>query len=232
MADKAWDPRRLQAVAVRLPDGVTPPATRGRILHAGLKLFAAYGFHGTSIRDIATEVGINSATLYAHYPAKSRILADLVMIGHQELHRQLHQAVRDAGDDPAAQLTALVRAQVLMHADFPLLAMVANHEMHALSPEAAAPALALREQSRELLSRVLEVGTAHGVFTVADTVLAGIAIGSMGIRVASWFGADQAYSRDQVADTFAQYALRIVGVPGTAPRREADFRAAGPARTD
>src|SRR5215471_3518440 len=32
-----WDPRRLNAVAVALPDGVTPPGTRGRILHAALK---------------------------------------------------------------------------------------------------------------------------------------------------------------------------------------------------
>lgn len=213
MVANRWDPRRVQAVAVRLPDGATPPATRGRILHASLKLFAEYGFHGTSIRDIANAVGINSATLYAHYPAKSEILAELVLVGHRELHRQLQRAVIEAGDDPAVRLSALVRAQVLMHADFPLLAMVANHEMHALSPEAAAPALALREQSRELLLQVLRAGAASGVFTVADTELAGVAIGSIGIRVASWFGPDQAYTRIQVADAFAEYALRIAGAP-------------------
>lgn len=215
MTNPRWNPRRLQAVAVALPDGATPPATRGRILQAGLKLFAEYGFHGTSIRDIATEVGINSATLYAHYPAKEQILAELVLIGHRELHGRLQQALIDADADPAAQLVAVVRAQVLLHTDFPLLAMVANHELHALSPEAAGPSMELREQSRDLLMRVLETGAARGVFTVADPALAGVAIGSMGIRVASWFGPDQAYSRERVADTFAGYALQIAGVRTT-----------------
>jgi hypothetical protein len=37
-----------------------------------------------------------------------------------------------------------------------------------------------------------------------------IAIGSMGVRVASWFGPDQPYTRDQVTDAFAAFALQIV----------------------
>src|SRR6516165_1902246 len=99
-----WDPRRLNAVAVALPEGVTPPGTRGRILLGALKLFAEFGFHGTSIRDIAAEVGINSATLYSHYPSKEQVLADLVLIGHEELHRYLQEALLSAGTDPADQL--------------------------------------------------------------------------------------------------------------------------------
>jgi AcrR family transcriptional regulator len=206
-----WDPRRLNAVAVALPEGVTPPGTRGRILLGALKLFAEFGFHGTSIRDIAAEVGINSATLYSHYPSKEQVLADLVLIGHEELHRYLQEALLSAGTDPADQLSALVRAQVRAHADYPLLALVANQELHALSPERAAPALALRQQATDLAARVLDSGVRSGAFTVDDPLLAGLAITAMGIRVASWFGPDQPYTRDQLADAFARYALRIVG---------------------
>lgn len=213
MTQTSWEPRRLTAVAVELPDGVTPPGTRGRILHAALKLFAEYGFHGASIRDIAREVGINSATLYAHYPAKEHVLAELIRLGHEELRRRVVEAARVAGDEPAEQLAALVRAQVLVHTDYPLLALVANHELHALSPERAAPALALREEARRLLLAVLERGTAAGVFDIADVPLAGIAIGSLGMRVANWFGPDQPYTREQVADAFVGFALRLVGGP-------------------
>ena len=126
----AWQPRRLAAVAVELPEGVAPPGTRGRILRAALGLYSEYGFHGTSIRQIASQVGINPATLYAHYPSKERILAELVLLGHQELHARLRSAVACAGRDPAARLAALVREHALIHADFPLLAVVANTEMH------------------------------------------------------------------------------------------------------
>jgi AcrR family transcriptional regulator len=206
-----WEPRRLNAVAVELPDGVTPPGTRGRILLSALRLFAEYGFFGTSIRDIAAGAGINSATLYSHYPAKEDVLAELVLIGHELLHQRMQQALVEAPPGPAEQLAALVRAQVGAHADFPLLALVANAELHALSPERAAPALALREQSRELALRVLRLGVERGVFTVSDITLASVAIGSMGLRVPHWFGPDQPYTREQVADTFAQFALQIAG---------------------
>lgn len=209
----AWNPRRLTAVDAELPEGVTPPGTRGRVLRAALKLFAEYGFSGASIRHVAGEVGINSATLYAHYPAKEHILAELVQLGHEELHRRMRQAYAAAGNEPTEQLAALVRAHVLVHTDYPLLALVANHELHALSPERAAPALALREECRRLLLTVLNDGMEQGVFDVVDVTLTGIAIGSLGMRVANWFGPDQPYSRNQVADAFVGFALRLVGTP-------------------
>jgi AcrR family transcriptional regulator len=210
MTGPNWDPRRLTAVKAELPEGVTPPGTRGRILHAALRLFAEYGFHGTSIRDLARATEINSATLYAHYASKEDILAELIALGHVELYNGLWTALDAAGPSASDRLVALVRAQVYMHADYPLLAVVANNEMHALSPEKAAPALSLREQARQLLYRVLNDGVTSGEFAIEDQMLAAIALGSIGIRVANWFGPDQPYTRDQVADTFAGYALRIV----------------------
>ena len=218
-----WEPRRLNAVAVALPETATPSGTRGRVLLAALALFAEYGFHGTSIRQLGAEAGINSATLYSHYPSKQHILAELVLIGHRELHERLQTALVDAPADPTARLCALVRAQVHAHTDFPLLALVANAELHALAPERAAPALALREQSRQLLGHVLRAGVDQGVFRLADAHRRdrdsrehGIgepedAISSMGIRVANWFGPDQPYTRDDVGDQYCEYALRIVG---------------------
>lgn len=203
--------RRLAAVAVELPEGVTPPGTAGRILRAGLELFSEYGFHGASIRDIALAAGINSATLYAHYPSKEHILAELVRLGHEELHSRLQRALVDAGGEPAAQLAALVRAHVTAHAEYPLLAVVANSELHALSTDRAAPAVALREQATRLLLTVLHKGVATGEFAVDDTFLAAAAIAGMGLRVAHWFGPHQPYHRDEVADAFAAFALRLVG---------------------
>jgi AcrR family transcriptional regulator len=207
-----WEPRRLSAVAVELPEGTVPPGTRGRILLAGLKLFAEFGFYGTSIRDLASEAGINSATLYAHYPSKDTVLAELVLIGHSELHRRLQRSVIEAGGGPVEQVAALVRAHVEGHADYPLLALVANAELHALSAEAAAPALALRDQSRAMLLQVIQLGVERGLFVVPDVGLAAIAIGSLGLRVANWFGPDQPYERDQVVEVYVGFALRMLGI--------------------
>ena len=208
--DLVGQPRRLVAVAVALPDGVTPAGTRGRILRAGLALFAEHGFHGTSIRQLATRAEITSATLYAHYPAKEHVLAELVRIGHEELHARLTEAMA-AVDGPTRQLTALVYAHVLLHVDYAMLAVVTNNELHALSYELVGPALGVRTECFQLLLGVVEAGVRSGEFTVPDTLLASTAIASMGMHVAHWFGPDQPYTSEQLADRYAHFALRIVG---------------------
>lgn len=209
-----WEPRRVAAVAIELPEGVAPPGTRGQILREALALYAETGFHGTSIRAIAGKVGINSATLYAHYPSKEQVLAELVRIGHRELLTRLTGALAATVPEQGAagELAALVRAHVYVHTDFPLLAVVTNGELHALSAEQAAPALELRAACRRLLVDSLERGVKDGDFRVPDLLLAATAIGSIGMQVAQWFGPDQPYSREQVAAAYVQFALRIAGV--------------------
>jgi AcrR family transcriptional regulator len=204
--------RRLAAVTSLLPPGVTPEGPRGVILGEALRLFAEHGYGGSSIRDIAELVGIKAATMYSHYPSKAHVLAELVKIGHDEHHRRMREAVLEAGAEPTQQLIALVRAHVLAHAEYPMLAVVSNSEMHALPEEFAAPVLAVRHQSELLLQNVIERGVKLGVFTVPDLQLALPAIGAMGLRVAHWYTPEIGRSPAQVADVFAEFACRVVGV--------------------
>jgi len=48
------------------------------ILEAALRLFAAKGFHSTSIQDIAEEVGIAKGSVYLHFKAKEDILVSAI----------------------------------------------------------------------------------------------------------------------------------------------------------
>jgi AcrR family transcriptional regulator len=212
-----WAPRRLAAVAPELPAGATPPGTSGRILRAALGLYSEYGFYGTSIRDIASQVGINPATLYAHYPSKEKILADLVLLGHQELYDRLRSALAAADSMPTAQLAALVREHALIHARYPLLAVVANSELHVLSPENAAAALDLRARCRGFLADVLADGARSGAFRLIDPTLTAIAIGGLSMQIAHWFAPGGHYTPDQVADAYVRLALRMAG-DTTAPK--------------
>ncbi len=53
-------------------------ATRDRILAVALELFAARGYEGTSIRDIAEHLGITKAAIFYHFPAKEQILRNIL----------------------------------------------------------------------------------------------------------------------------------------------------------
>ena len=121
-------------------------------------------------------------------------------------------ALLDSGTDPRDRLAALVRAHVQAHTDYPMLAMVANNEMHALSPTAAAPAAAVRRRSEALLTEVLAMGHQQGVFDVVHLEATAAAIGGMGLRVANWYPAPEAdLNPSQLADVFASLALRMAG---------------------
>lgn len=52
--------------------------TKERILEAALTLFAENGYDGTSVEQIATEVGIKAPSLYKHYKSKEDILNALI----------------------------------------------------------------------------------------------------------------------------------------------------------
>jgi AcrR family transcriptional regulator len=201
--------RRFAASQVRLPEHVLLEGTSGRILREALLLFAERGFYGTSIRDLGTACGIRSATLYSHFPAKENVLAELVRIGHEEHHRRLVEAASAGPADPEARLRRVARAHVLVHAEFPMLAVVANNELHALSAELAGPALMLRADGRQLLIDILDEGITEGVFDVPDAFLAVTAISGMGMRVANWYDSAMPYEPEEVADTYAEFALRL-----------------------
>ena len=204
--------RGVRSGVPALPPRPAADGTRGRILLAGLGLFAEHGFHGTSIRDIAAGAAVQSASLYAHFPSKEAILAELVLAGHEEHHARLVAALLQCGTDPRDRLAALVRAHVRAHTDYPMLAVVANNEMRALSPAAAAPAAAVRRRSEALLAEVLAMGHQQGVFDVVHLEATAAAIGGMGIRVASWYPAPEAGLKpSRLADVYASLALRMAG---------------------
>ena len=52
--------------------------TKERIADEALTLFAAKGFSGTTVKDIADAVGIKDASLYKHFKSKKEILNTIV----------------------------------------------------------------------------------------------------------------------------------------------------------
>ena len=68
---------------------------REELLSVAAKLFAARGYHGTRMDDVAEAVGLNKATVYHYYASKSLILYDLYKSTADFTVEALH-------DDPTA----------------------------------------------------------------------------------------------------------------------------------
>ncbi len=196
------------APAGLLPERATHEGTHRRLLEHALVLFGKSGYHGVTVREIASAAGIRAPSIYKHLDSKQDLLLQLSLLGHEEHRSRLMQV--PSGSDPFEQVRQLVRAHVGMHAEFPLLARVANRELHSLTPENRTLVDTIREDSLEVFVRVIGEGIEKGVFEVADRWLATAAIGAMGLRVAEWWEDFPGYSIDDVADTYALFAVRLL----------------------
>ena len=123
------------------------PVTRDRILDAAEALFAERGFAGTSVRDIASNVGLTAASLYNHFPSKDALYAAVLERGI----RPLIELLRDRPSGPPAPDAAeqLVAAVMEHLASRPRLPRLIYHEVVAggghiaeLTRDWVAPALA------------------------------------------------------------------------------------------
>jgi len=71
--------------------------TREKIIKVATKLFAKYGFAGTSMDDIADRVGIRKASLYHHFSSKQEIYEELIERVFSEVIR-IFQVSFSSGD--------------------------------------------------------------------------------------------------------------------------------------
>ena len=83
------------------------PATRERIFREALHLFARKGFQATSIRDIATAVGVADAALYRHFSSKDEIASAIFTFHYANLARSI-SALAANSEDFATALRQLV----------------------------------------------------------------------------------------------------------------------------
>ncbi len=56
-----------------------PESMKAKILNSARKLFGHYGFHGTTTRMIASDVGIDISTLYYHWGEKGNLYENVVI---------------------------------------------------------------------------------------------------------------------------------------------------------
>ncbi len=60
-------------------------AKRDQITSAARRLFLSQGFNGTSMDAVTAEAGVSKQTLYAYFPTKTDLLADVLYVGMDEL---------------------------------------------------------------------------------------------------------------------------------------------------
>ncbi|WP_273808447.1 MULTISPECIES: TetR/AcrR family transcriptional regulator [unclassified Pseudomonas] len=127
--------------------------TGERLRQAALELFSQDGYHGVSLRRLASVVGLLPGSLYNHFEGKQELLFELI----EDYELEVLQLFKAA----ACKLRARQAPQALL-ADYLLLvqaqqasAQVAHHEFRHLTPRQQTCIRGIRRQQVQALSAVL-----------------------------------------------------------------------------
>jgi AcrR family transcriptional regulator len=105
----------------RLPKSAVS-RNRDRIQSAALRLFTRKGFHGTTVREIATKAGVSMGNLYTYYDTKEEIFVDLVHLLGRKLEairqRDLIPLMETLDQDSLRQLAKAIGRVVSENLDY------------------------------------------------------------------------------------------------------------------
>ncbi|MEM9041304.1 MAG: TetR/AcrR family transcriptional regulator [Actinomycetota bacterium] len=77
---------------------LTAPARREQILDVALEVFAAAGFHGASMNDVAEAAGVTKPVLYQHFDSKRALYRALLDEVGNRLLEAIAKATAEASD--------------------------------------------------------------------------------------------------------------------------------------
>jgi len=185
-------------------------AARARLLEAAVAAFAEKGFHGTTTRDIASAAGMSPAALYVHHKSKEELLYLISRSGHERTLALVREGIASS-DDPAAQLWRVVHDFAVHHARGHTVARIVNYELTALNPEHFTEIREIRHQIDCEIQTLVEKGVSVGIFETPEPRMAAVALLSLGIDIARWYHDGGGWTPENIADRYAEMALRIVG---------------------
>jgi AcrR family transcriptional regulator len=187
--------------------------TRERVYDAALKLFAAQGYGQTTLKQIANEVGIEVPSLYTHTKSKQELFFELVHFSRIEVLDLMRAVVEASPSSPGARLYATTHAHVSFHCQRRSQIALADQDSTVLSPAQAMRGRVIDREYGQIFVTTLRDGVANRQFRPVSPEVTAFGVIAMGTRTARWFKEVGPLSAEQVADQYAEFALRGVASP-------------------
>lgn len=191
--------------------------TRALIVSEATILFATRGYERTSLNAIAKSIGISAPALYYHFDSKDEILFATLETTLVNLQTMASEAVGAAGDSPADQLTAFVRAHVFHDVGNVEIMPMLNAGLYNVDklidglPATRRKRLTLLQREfLDQLRRILHAGVTAKTFRIDDITATAFAIIGIVDFAVYWFRAGGKLSVKQLADQYGELALRMV----------------------
>jgi AcrR family transcriptional regulator len=183
------------------------PVTEQRILNAAVNLFYERGYHGTTMRDIASAVGIKAGSLYNHYAGKQEILLRICLETSRELYDGAAASLEGV-DDAEEQLQRYVIWHVTFHAEHRQASRVTDTQLDFLGSTNRTAVVEVRDAHEQLLRDILKRGARQRRWRSNDLSVISIGIATMCTEVDAWYREDGPLTPRQIGTIYAAFVRR------------------------
>ncbi len=183
---------------------------RERILQEAVTLFYERGFTGTTLDDIAHELGVTKPFIYTHFKSKTDLLAAICLPTIQMSLDAATTAVESGGSATERLRKLIVDFTRVVLVRQPNIAVFFREEK-SLERAALAEINALRQKFDRTLSKLLEEGVAAGEFHLKDVNLTALAMGGMISWAYTWHRPGGRLSVEDLGERMAGLALQMAG---------------------
>ena len=170
-------------------------------------LFRARGYAATSMRELATALGLEAGSLYSHIKSKEEILHRVCFGLADAFFAGFDAATADATAPVATQLRLAIEAHVQVLTRDGAASAVFLHEWRHLSEPARTEFLALRDRYELGFRTLIARGLAAGELHAPDAAFAALTLLASLNWLPAWYRPDGKLSPDEIAHRLAEQLL-------------------------
>ncbi|WP_375739606.1 TetR/AcrR family transcriptional regulator [Pseudomonas boanensis] len=184
-----------------------PESARGKLLQTAAHLFRSKGFERTTVRDLASAVGIQSGSIFHHFKSKDEILRS-VMEETVLYNTAVMKAALSDASDLRERVLALIRCELqsIMGGTGEAMAVLV-YEWRSLSEEGQRYILGLRESYEQIWLEVLGEARAAGYCTTDPFILRRFLTGALSWTT-TWFRPEGPMTLDELAEQALTLVLK------------------------
>lgn len=174
------------------------------IIRIAAELFRERGYKATSMRDLASAVGIEASSIYSHISSKEDILTSICMESAARFVSGMDE-VENRHHAPAEKIKALIRLHTDIASNFPGSVIVFNGDWKHLPDSSLTPFVRQRREYEARFRRILDQGKKEGVFTFYDS---GIVFDII-MQSLTWpYEASSKYDKEAVKTELTDFIMR------------------------
>jgi AcrR family transcriptional regulator len=180
------------------------------ILVAALEQFREHGYHGTTVREVASRAEVSLPMIYYRFENKQGLLVALLDRAMSEVLQRARLADAEAEGRVLDRFANVIEC-IVLHMTYRAATAGLDSELRYLEPANRKKYAALRKELEELLLQIIEEGVAQGLFEVDRAPDTSRALLGMCQAVTGWYHAEGPLTPEEIADRYVAISLRTVG---------------------